>query len=110
MNRTPDRSSRGPKSGASDPTIHTVQEMNGSASNGGGSWWDLLLFRAVFVVAFVAACYHFHPVGLQPVAAAGAGLALSLLVFFIEQRLRRVSLRRLIGASVGSILGILAPT
>jgi uncharacterized protein YacL len=107
MNRTPDRSSRGPKSGASDLTNQTAQEMNGSASNGGGSWWDLLLFRAVFVVAFVAACYHFHPFGLLPFAAAGAGLALSLVVFFIEQRLRRVSLRRLIGASVGSILGIL---
>jgi uncharacterized protein YacL len=107
MNRTPDHSSRATKSGAGDPANHLAQDPNDSASNGGGSWWDLLLFRAVFVLAFVAACYHFHPFGLPPFAAAGAGLALSLVVFFIEQRLRRVSLRRLIGASVGSILGIL---
>jgi uncharacterized protein YacL len=39
--------------------------------------------------------------------AASSGLLFSLAIFVIETRLQRASLRRLIGAAVGSILGIL---
>ena len=51
--------------------------------------------------------FHFHPFGLAPLVAATAGLLFSLVIFVVETRLRRASLRRLIGAVVGSILGIL---
>jgi uncharacterized protein YacL len=72
-----------------------------------GNWWDHLVVRLIFSIACVAAGYHFHPFGLSDVMAAGVGLAFSLSVFLFEIRLQRVSLRRLIGAAVGSILGIL---
>jgi uncharacterized protein YacL len=72
-----------------------------------GSIWDRVLIRTIFVVACVATGYHFHPFNLNPFAAGGAGLAFALLVFLAEMRLRKASLRRLIGATVGSILGIL---
>jgi uncharacterized protein YacL len=72
-----------------------------------GSWWDLLVVRVIFAVVCVAACYHFRPFGLSARVAALVGLAFSLAVFLFEVRLRRASLRRLIGAAVGSILGIL---
>ena len=72
-----------------------------------GTWWDQFLVRAIFGVACVSACYHFHPFGLSPIAAAVLGLVFSLAVFLFEIRLRRASLRRLIGAATGSTLGIL---
>ncbi len=63
--------------------------------------------RAVFGTACVAAGYHFHPFGLSRPAAALVGLLFSVSVFLFEIRLQRASLRRLIGAAVGSILGII---
>jgi uncharacterized protein YacL len=73
-----------------------------------GTWWDELLVRLTFSSACVAASYHFHPFGLQPTTAAVVGLLFSCAVFLFEIRLRRATLRRLIGAVVGLILGILA--
>jgi uncharacterized protein YacL len=71
-----------------------------------GSWWDELVVRLVFATACVAAGYHFHPFGLSRPVAAVVGLLFSVSVFLFEIRLQRASLRRLIGAAVGSILGI----
>jgi uncharacterized protein YacL len=72
-----------------------------------GNWWDHLMVRLIFGVACVAAGYHFHPFGLSNFVAAGVGLAFSVSVFLFEVRLQRASMRRLIGAAVGSIMGIL---
>ena len=72
-----------------------------------GSWCDHLLVRLIFSAACVAAGYHFHPFGLSNLVAAGVGLAFSISVFLFEVRLQRASMRRLIGAAIGSILGIL---
>src|SRR6202167_4778786 len=63
--------------------------------------------RLIFSIACIAAGYHFHPFGLSNLMAAGMGLAFSISVFLFEIRLQRASMRRLIGAAVGSILGIL---
>ena len=65
------------------------------------------MVRLIFCVACVAAGYHFHPFGLSNLMAAGVGLVFSISVFLFEIRLQRASLRRLIGAAIGSILGIL---
>src|SRR3989449_594793 len=70
-----------------------------------GSWWDLLLVRAVVVVLAVVACYYFRPFGLAQIAAAAAGFAFAVLVILAEMRLRGASLRRLLGAAVGALLG-----
>src|ERR1700733_5895661 len=72
-----------------------------------GNWWDHMLVRLIFAVACVAAGYHFHPFGLSNLVAAGVGLTFSISVFLFEIRLQRASLRRLIGAAIGSIRGIL---
>jgi uncharacterized protein YacL len=66
-----------------------------------------MVVRLIFAVACVAAGYHFHPFGLSKLIAAGVGLIFSISVFLFEIRLQRASLRRLIGAAIGSILGIL---
>ena len=68
---------------------------------------DLVLIRLVFVVVISIACYELQPLGLKPMVAAGVGLVLGLAVLLFEMRLRQVSLKRLIGAVIGSILGII---
>ncbi|HVB34059.1 MAG TPA: PIN domain-containing protein [Patescibacteria group bacterium] len=52
--------------------------------------------------------WHFHPFGLTPITGAIFGFVFAVFFILAEIRLRRVSLRRLIGAAVGAILGILA--
>src|ERR1700730_122058 len=82
-------------------------EFNGYRKNVRfGSWWDELVVRLVFATACVAAGYHFHPFGLSRPVASMVGLLFSVSVFLFEIRLQRASLRRLIGAAVGSLLGI----
>jgi uncharacterized protein YacL len=67
---------------------------------------DLVFIRAVFVLVFAAACYFFRPLGLNSVLSAILGTAIAALVIIFEARVRALSLRRLIGAVAGSVLGI----
>ena len=71
---------------------------------------DLIIIRLVFIAVVAVACYHLKPFGLANLPAwiaACVGIAIGLIVVWFEARLRVVSLKRLIGAVIGSILGIL---
>jgi uncharacterized protein YacL len=68
---------------------------------------DLVIIRFVFVVFVTVTCYLLQPFGLSPSYAAGAGALLGLAIVIFEWRLRLVSLKRLIGAAIGSVLGII---
>src|SRR6201994_4097363 len=71
---------------------------------------DLFIIRLVFISVVAVACYHLRPFGLANLPAWIAGLVgvvIGLLVVWFEVRLRVVTLKRLIGAVIGSILGIL---
>src|SRR6202041_749754 len=72
-----------------------------------GSFWDILGFRLIFIACAAVAGYHFRPFSLSKELGAMAGFLFALGVILFEVRLRRASLRRLIGAATGSILGIL---
>src|SRR6185437_556732 len=72
-----------------------------------GTFWDMLAFRAIFTFICTAAGFHFQPFGLSRPYGALAGFLFAIAVVLFELRLRKASLRRLIGAAVGSILGIL---
>jgi uncharacterized protein YacL len=67
---------------------------------------DLVIIRFVFVVFVTVTCYLLQPFGLTPSYAATAGALLGLAIVIFEWRLRLVSLKRLIGAAIGSVLGI----
>jgi uncharacterized protein YacL len=71
-----------------------------------GTFWDMLAVRLVFTAVCIAAGFHFRPFGLSRQMASLAGLVFAVAVILFEVRLRRASLRRLIGAATGSILGI----
>ena len=69
--------------------------------------YDLLAVRLILVLTLSVAAWHLKPFGLSSIQAAAAGLGLGIIVVLFELRIRKVSLKRLIGAAAGSVLGIL---
>ncbi|HEX3473348.1 MAG TPA: PIN domain nuclease, partial [Silvibacterium sp.] len=67
---------------------------------------DLIFVRIIFFLVLSVACYFFRPFGLNSWASAAIGAATASLVIVFELRVRALSLRKLIGAVTGSILGI----
>src|ERR1700690_3208598 len=67
----------------------------------------MLGFRLIFLVCCAVAGFHFRPFSVSKEMGALGGFVFAMGVILFEVRLRRASLRRLIGAAPGSILGIL---
>jgi uncharacterized protein YacL len=68
---------------------------------------DIVVIRLVFTAILVAAGYFLHPIPGHPMISTGVAGLVALAIIFFEMRIRRSSLKTLIGAAVGSILGIL---
>src|SRR6266700_7337347 len=67
---------------------------------------DLVLLRVLFVALLSVVCYFLQPFGIPRLPGAGLGALAAGAVIVFELRVRALSLRRLIGAVVGSVLGI----
>lgn len=68
--------------------------------------FDVVLIRLIFTGILVVAGYVLHPIpGHRAFSTAAAGMVAIAIIFF-EMRIRSSSLKTLIGAAVGSILGI----
>jgi len=67
---------------------------------------DLALIRILFVLVVAAVCYFFRLHGLPAWFSVLTGAGSAALIIAFEVRVRALSLRRLIGAVIGSILGI----
>jgi uncharacterized protein YacL len=67
---------------------------------------DLVVVRFLFVLIIAVTCYLTDPFDLPARMDALVGALIGLGIVVFEWRLRRVSLKRLIGAAVGSVLGI----
>ncbi|MBA3246872.1 MAG: PIN domain nuclease, partial [Pyrinomonadaceae bacterium] len=67
---------------------------------------DLLVIRVVFTALLAAAGYMLHPVPGHPLISAVVGGFIALAIICFEMRIQRASLKTLIGAAVGSIMGI----
>lgn len=68
---------------------------------------DLLAVRILFVIIFCVACWFFRPFGTTPWVAVGGGAIAAALFIVFELRVRALTLRRLFGAVIGSLLGIM---
>jgi uncharacterized protein YacL len=68
---------------------------------------DLVVIRVIFVVITAISSYELQPFGLSPWVAAAVGALFGVAVVLFEIRLRQASLKRLIGAVIGSTLGII---
>jgi uncharacterized protein YacL len=69
---------------------------------------DILVVRAIFILLLGAIAFFLQPFGLSAPLAALLGSIVAALVIVIEVRVREVGLPRLIGAAIGSTLGIFA--
>jgi hypothetical protein len=67
---------------------------------------DLILVRLIFVILVAITCYLIHPFGLGTRLDTAIGAVLGCAIVIFEWRLLSISLKRLIGAAIGSILGI----
>jgi uncharacterized protein YacL len=67
---------------------------------------DLILVRFLFVALLSGVCYFLHPFGVTGWTGAAGGALAACAVIVFELRVRALSLRRLIGAVTGSVLGI----
>lgn len=68
---------------------------------------ELIAIRALFVLLLSVAAWFLQPFGLTAPLAASVGVILGILIVVFEVRLKQVSLKKLIGAAAGSVLGIL---
>lgn len=71
------------------------------------SWVDMAIARLIFLLVVVVASYYFRPFGFERRWSAVIGLLIGVAIILFEVRLKRATLKRLMGAAVGSILGIL---
>src|SRR5712664_2194205 len=69
--------------------------------------FDVVLIRLVFTAILLAAGYVLHPVPGHPLFSTAAAGLVAIAIIFFEMLIRRSSLKTLIGAAVGSILGII---
>jgi uncharacterized protein YacL len=67
---------------------------------------DLVIIRILFILVLTAACFFLRPFALQPWAAAVLGAVAAAAVIVFELRVRALSIKRLLGAVLGSVLGI----
>ena len=93
------------------PEVQTLtQPFRHKKARGGSSGlmsWEIAALRALFIMFLVAAAYHLRPFHWSPSASMLLGLVLGLTFIFIETRIRKASLKRLIGSAVGATLGVL---
>ncbi len=69
--------------------------------------WEMAVVRAVFILALMTASYFLQPFHLSSLYSVLLGGALGAFFVLFEMRLEKASLKRLLGAAIGSILGIL---
>jgi uncharacterized protein YacL len=67
---------------------------------------DLIFVRVAFCLVLCVVCFVLRPFGLNPWIAAALGAVAAWLVILFELRVRALSLRRLLGAVIGGVLGI----
>ena len=68
---------------------------------------DVVLIRILFVVIVAVICSLIRPFSLTSHLDAVVGLVIGAAIVVFEWRLRAMSLKRLIGAAIGSVLGII---
>ncbi len=65
---------------------------------------DLFLVRFIFVLVVTVTCYFIAPFRLPSKLDAAIGAVIGLAIVLFEWKLRRVSLKRLIGAAIAQPL------
>jgi uncharacterized protein YacL len=80
--------------------VHAKPSLRGWILN------DLLIIRILFVTLLAVSAYFLRPFGLDSIYAGVSGAVLGLAIVYFEVRVKEITLKRLIGAAIGSVLGI----
>src|SRR5216117_1176308 len=67
---------------------------------------DIVIVRLIFAITLTLVAYFIQPFGFSGLYTIVLGLASAVGIIYFEHRLIRATLKRLIGAAVGSIMGI----
>jgi len=67
---------------------------------------DQIIFRVSFVTIICAFAFYLRPFEAPPAVAAGGALVLAIAGFLVEKRIEKLPLKRLIGASIGAVVGL----
>ncbi len=67
---------------------------------------DVVIIRLIFTGILVASGYVLKPINGNPWLSAAVGAVIAVCIILFERRIRRASLKTLIGAAIGSIMGI----
>jgi uncharacterized protein YacL len=81
----------------------TVAEFQGKEQS---NLLDIIVVRLIFAITLTVVAYQSHPFGFQAPYTLIVGLVSAIGIIYFEHRLKGATLKRLIGAAVGSILGI----
>src|SRR5262245_41838174 len=68
---------------------------------------DIVVVRLIFAITLTVVAYQSHPFGFQAPYTIIVGIASAIGIIFFEYRLKGATLKRLIGAAIGSIMGII---
>jgi uncharacterized protein YacL len=68
---------------------------------------DIILVRTIFAIVLTGAAYVIKPFKLEGPSTIALGLLSALGIIYFEHRLKTATLKRLIGAAVGSMMGII---
>jgi uncharacterized protein YacL len=85
------------------PTKISAADLQGKEQN---YLLDIVVVRLIFAITLTVVAYRTQPFGFAGIFAIAVGLAGALGIIYFEHRLKRATLKRLIGAAVGSIMGI----
>src|ERR1700730_1833923 len=67
---------------------------------------DIVVVRLIFAITLTLVAFRTEPFGFQGPYAIAVGLLGALGIIYFEHRLKGATLKRLIGAAIGSIMGI----
>jgi hypothetical protein len=70
---------------------------------------DIVVVRCIFAISLTLAAYIIEPFNLSGYAAIPLGLVCALAIIYFEHRLKRATLKRLIGAAIGSLMAVSRP-
>lgn len=100
---------RGKESKAPPPPTSKVSaaELQGKEQN---YLLDIVVVRLIFAITLTIVAFRTQPFGLEPPYAVAVGLGAALGIIYFEHRLKGATLKRLIGAAIGSIMGITGAT
>ena len=68
---------------------------------------SLLIIRVLFILLLATSAWYLRPFDLSGQFAAGTGLAFGIAIVLFEAQVRKITLKRIIGAVFGSLLGII---